>query len=141
MSETFDSFIEARNQDLSHERPSNKAVKGPFGYFGSKQRLAFRIAKLLPPHSAWVEAFCGSAAVTMAKKPAEIEVINDVDQKIVNVFRQLREHPDELIRLIELTPYSRTEFEEVYKRKTNCSELEQARRFLVASMMTVNGAI
>jgi DNA adenine methylase len=141
MSETFDSFIEAGDQDLSRENSIKKAVKSPFGYFGSKQRLAFHIAKLLPPHSAWVEAFCGSAAVTMAKKPAEIEVINDVDQKIVNVFRQLREHPDELIRLIELTPYSRSEFEDVYKRKTGCSDLEQARRFLVASMMTVNGAI
>src|SRR5437867_4009249 len=113
----------------------------PFGYFGAKKRLAVYIAKMLPPHNAWVEAFCGSAAVTMAKKPAPIEIINDADSQIVTVFQQLREHPDELIQLIELTPYARTEFERAYVENGIGGKLEQARRFLVASMMTVNGAI
>jgi len=35
----------------------------------------------------------------MAKKPAPIEIVNDADAQIVNVFQQLREHLDELIRL------------------------------------------
>src|SRR5712692_3541119 len=74
-------------------------ARSPFGYFGSKQRLAVPIARMLPPHNAWVEVFCGSAAVTMAKKPAPIEIINDADLQIVNVFRQLRKHPAKLIRL------------------------------------------
>jgi DNA adenine methylase len=116
-------------------------TKSPFGYFGSKHRLAPQIARILPPHNAWVEVFCGSAAVTMAKKPALIEIINDADLKIVNVFRQLREHTSELCRLIELTPYAREEFEQAQKQIATGNKLEQARRFLVASMMTVNGAI
>jgi DNA adenine methylase len=116
-------------------------TKSPFGYFGSKQRLAAYIAQMLPPHSAWVEAFCGLAAVTMAKKRAPIEVINDADRQIVNVFEQLRNRPAELIRLIELTPYARSEFEAAYSKTLVGSKLEQARRFLIASMMTVNGAI
>jgi DNA adenine methylase len=119
---------------------SNGFVKSPFGYFGSKQRLANHIAQILPPHNAWVEAFCGSAAVTMAKKPAAIEIVNDADSQIVNVFRQLRERPDDLLHLLQLTPYARQEFEESYKQTAD-DELEQARTFLVASMMTVNGAI
>ncbi len=113
----------------------------PFGYFGSKKRLALHIAKMLPPHNAWVEAFCGSAAVTMVKKPAPIEIINDADLQIVNVFRQLREHSAELIRLVELTPYARAEYQAAYKAIGSSNRLEQARRFLVASMMTVNGAV
>jgi len=55
-----------------------------FGYFGSKNRLAKELCKNLPPHNAWVEIFCGSAALTLAKKPAKIEVINDLDKEIVN---------------------------------------------------------
>lgn len=124
----------------SADMPTGVA-RSPFGYFGSKQRLAVPIARMLPPHNAWVEAFCGSAAVTMAKKPAPIEIINDADLQIVNVFRQLREHAAELIRLVELTPYAREEFEEAYRRIATSNKLEQARRFLVASMMTVNGAV
>src|SRR5579859_5414308 len=88
----------------------------PFGYFGAKKRLALAIAKMLPPHNAWVEAFCGSAAVTMAKAPAPIEIINDADSQIVTVFEQLRKHPDELIRLVEFTPYARAEFEAAYRK-------------------------
>jgi len=120
---------------------SNGIATTPFGYFGSKQRLAVRIAQMLPPHNAWVEAFCGSAAVTMAKKPALIEIINDADMQIVNLFRQLRTHEAELLRLVQLTPYARKEFEASYKGNGRKRKLEQARRFLVASMMTVNGAV
>ena len=125
---------------LAPNSPS-RSVRSPFGYLGSKLRLALRIARMLPPHNAWVEAFCGSAAVTMAKKPAPIEILNDADLQVVNVFRQLRGHAAELIRLVELTPYAREEFEEAYRRPKAANGLEQARRFLVASMMTVNGAM
>jgi DNA adenine methylase len=119
----------------------SSTATSPFGYFGAKRRLALEIARMLPPHNAWVEAFCGSAALTMAKNPAPIEIINDADSQIVNVFQQLREHPEELIRLIEFTPYARTEFENAYMENETGEKLEQARKFLVASMMTVNGAV
>jgi len=114
-------------------------VDAPFGYFGSKQKLAARIASMLPPHNAWVEAFCGSAAVTLAKPPAQIEIINDLDGQIVNFFTQLREQPEDLYRNVDLTPYARQEFEEARHADTSQPALEQARRFLVRSMMTVNG--
>jgi DNA adenine methylase len=127
--------------ERSRKSSNGRSTDPPFGYFGSKHKLASQIAKKLPPHHAWVEAFCGSAAVTMAKKPAPIEVINDADSEIVNLFQQLRQHPRKLIRLVETTPYSRQEFEQAFKNASRKNPLERARRFLVASMMTVNGAI
>jgi DNA adenine methylase len=114
-------------------------IKSPFGYFGSKHRIASQIADLLPPHNAWVEAFCGSAAVTLSKKPAPIEVINDLDNEIVNFFRQLRDNSKELCQSIALTPYSREEFEATHTPANGLSPLERARRFLVLSMMAING--
>lgn len=117
-----------------------KKVKSPFGYYGSKQRLASKIVENLPPHNAWVEAFCGSAAVTLAKPPAPIEIINDMDGQIVNLFQQLRDHQDELCRLVALTPYARGEYHHAREHDENCTPLEMARQFLVATMMTVNGA-
>lgn len=116
-------------------------VEPAFGYFGSKHRLATKIAGMLPPHAAWVEAFCGSAAVTLSKPPAKIEVINDLDDQIVNLFKQLREHPNKLIELVALTPYSRAEYQLAWDISKPKNELERARRFLVASMMTINGSV
>lgn len=112
--------------------------KPPFGYYGAKQRLASRIIASLPPHNAWVEAFCGSAAITLAKPPVPIEVINDLDDEVVNVFAQLRTNADALCRAITLTPYAFDEFQAARYDHESTDPLERARRFLVATMMTVN---
>ena len=124
----------------TQQKDSNyQKVKPPFGYWGSKHRIASKIVELLPPHNAWVEAFCGSCAVTLAKPPVPIEIINDMDNQVVNLFNQLREHQDELCRLIALTPYASSEYL-VAREHQECSPLEKARQFLVATIMAVNGA-
>jgi len=118
-----------------------QAAKPPFGYYGAKQRIASQIVNSLPPHNAWVEGFCGSAAITLAKAPAPIEIINDLDGEVVNLFKQLRENPDALCRAVSLTPYAREEFENAKSNSAGLDPLERARRFLVATMMTVNGTV
>ncbi len=115
-----------------------KPSKSPFGYYGAKLRIAKKIIEMLPPHNAWVEGFCGSAALTLAKPPVPIEVINDADGEIVNVFKQLRDNQDKLCRAVALTPYSRQELELSRQKEPQISELERARRFLVGTMMAVN---
>lgn len=130
--------------NLERNTPTDQSgwqpLMAPFGYYGAKQRLAPRIVEKLPPHNAWVEAFCGSAALTLAKKPAPIEVINDINKDIVNFFRQLRDHLTELRRLVELTPYARTELDLARSNESNISDIERARRFFVAAMMGINGS-
>jgi DNA adenine methylase len=116
-----------------------RTVSAPFGYYGSKQRLASRIVADLPPHNAWVEAFCGSAALTLAKKPAPIEVINDINGEIVNFFHVLRDDSSEMCRLLSLTPYARQELHEARVKATGLPDVERARRFFIAAMMAING--
>ena len=116
-----------------------KSVRPPFGYYGAKQRIAQKIIKTLPPHNAWVEGFCGSAAITLAKKPVPIEVINDQDRQIINLFEQLRKYPEDLCRAVALTPYSKDEFELSRHPVEEFDPLEKARKFLIRTMMTVNG--
>ena len=117
-----------------------RPVGSPFGYHGSKLRIARWLVADLPPHNAWVEAFCGSAAVTLAKRPAPIEIINDVDGEIVNFFRQLRDHWRTMKRLLLLTPYSREEFASAHSREPGIPDTERARRFFMAAMMAINGS-
>ena len=119
---------------------TNKKISPPFGYFGSKNRLALELCKDLPPHNCWVEAFCGSAAMTLAKKPAKIEIINDIDKEIVNFFKQLRNKPQELIRVLELTPYAAQELFDARVVDYKDSEIERARKFAVQAMMAINGS-
>jgi DNA adenine methylase len=125
----------------SKQPNSQKRRTPPFGYFGSKHRIASEICKQLPPHNAWVEVFCGSAAMTLAKPCAPIEVINDIDRNVVNLFDQLRNNTEELCRAVALTPYAREELDRARAKESDpsLSELERARIFLVASMMAING--
>lgn len=118
---------------------SYKKVNPPFGYFGSKNRLALQFCENLPPHNCWVDAFCGSAAMTLAKPPSQIEIINDIDGEIVNLFRQLRDNYEELIELIEFTPYAADELVLARKYNDHDSDVERARKFAVQAMMAING--
>lgn len=119
----------------------NFIMKPAFGYYGAKVRIATQIINTLPPHNAWVEAFCGSAALTIAKKPALIEVINDLDDQIINLFEQLRNNSENLISIISLTPYARQEYFNAKRINNSVDPLEKARGFLISTMMTVNGAV
>jgi DNA adenine methylase len=116
-----------------------KKINAPFGYFGSKNKIALQLCTHLPPHHCWVEAFCGSAALTLRKSPSAIEVINDLDDEIINFFEQLRNNFDALSKAIELTPYAEKELTNARIEVNNLSNLERARRFLVQSMMAING--
>lgn len=124
------------------EKLDNKyqKVQPPFGYFGSKNKLAIELCQKLPLHNCWVDAFCGSSAVTLAKPPAPIEIINDIDGEIVNVFRQLRNNSEVLRKHIEMTPYAEEELAEARNQVEGLTDLEKARRFLVKSMMAINGS-
>lgn len=125
----------------SSSRVNEKLPRSAFGYFGSKQRLAKKILEYIPPHNCWVELFGGSLAMTMTKEPAMIEIVNDLDGEIVNVFRQMRDSGKELTHLLKLTPYAREEFKYAQKIDENDGDLERARKFLVRAMMSVNGVI
>lgn len=87
-------------------------MRTPLTYYGGKQRLAGQIVPLMPAHRVYLEPFAGGAAVLFAKPRAEREVLNDLNGQIRRFWRAVRDEPEELARVIALTPYSRAEWEE-----------------------------
>lgn len=90
-------------------------MKPLFPYFGGKGFLAERIISLFPKHNCYVEVFGGSAAVLLAKPPSTVEVYNDLNSRVVNFFRVLREGElrNKLIKRLRLTPFSKEVFNEL----------------------------
>jgi DNA adenine methylase len=98
-------------------------------YPGSKWRMASWIAAHLPAHTTYVEPYFGSGAVFFRKPPSRVETINDIDGRVVNLFRVIRDHTEALCDLTSLTPWARDEYEASYA--VAADPVEDARRFLV----------
>lgn len=90
-------------------RPKRKGPDAP-PYFGGKHHLGPWIADLLPLRKAYLEPFAGMLSVLLARPPSKAEMVNDLDDNIINWWRHIRDHQDELTRLVRLTPRSRDEF-------------------------------
>lgn len=102
-------------------------------YPGAKNRIADWIVSYIPKHDVYVEPYAGSLAVLFNKPRCHIETVNDLHGEIVNFFRILRDDPEKLRKLIELTPYSREEYDKAYQETADSAE--RARRFCVRCWM------
>ena len=111
-----------------------------FGYYGGKfTHLDFLLPLLPTTFTHFCEPFGGSAAILINRPPAPIETYNDLDSEVTNFFRCLRDHSDELIRAISLTPFSRQELVKSCRSEPNVSDIERARRFFVRARQTRTG--
>lgn len=74
---------------------NNTEHKSFIGWIGGKKLLRKTIAKLIPEDiKSYIEPFGGGAWVLFYKnKCANLEVYNDLDGKLVNLFRIVKYHP------------------------------------------------
>jgi len=114
-----------------------KRIRPPVKWHGGKSYLSHRIIAFFPPHQTYLEPFGGAASVLLNKAPAQVEVYNDLDERVTRLFRVLRDHSDEFRRLLTLTPYSELEFDRASEPTDN--EIEQARRDFVQWRMSLGG--
>lgn len=115
-------------------------MKRILNYVGSKWSLAEWIISNMPEHEVYLEPFFGSGAVFFNKEQSTIETINDIDGNVVNLFQVIRNNPEELKRLIQLTPYARSEYLDAYEELgEEHSDLERARLFLIRCWMARGG--
>lgn len=108
-------------------RPNRPIVR----YHGGKWAIAQWIIDHLPEHRVYVEPFAGAASVLLNKEPSRVEVLNDLNQRIVSAFSVLR-NPDQaekLKDLLRLTPCSEIEYRAARDR-AECP-VEDARRLIV----------
>lgn len=110
-----------------------------FGWYGGKFSHLGWLLPYLPQAQQYCEPFGGSAAVLINREPSPVETYNDVDSDVVNFFRVLREHKDELIEQIGLTPFSREEFEIAISDKNAIDDVERARRFYILARQVRTG--
>lgn len=111
-----------------------------FGWYGGKFSHLDWLLPKLPQTKQYCEPFAGSAAVLLNREPSPVETYNDIDGEVVNFFKVLRDNPDELSRLIALTPFAREEFYNAITTRTeSVSKIERARLFFIRARQTRTG--
>lgn len=129
---------ELDNGNVLHRPSSQRRIV--FGWYGGKFSHLDWLLPLLPECHHYCEPFSGSGAVILNRSPSAVETYNDIDGEVVNFFRVLRNNPDDLIRLISLTPFSREEFfMAINIDPDSISSLERARNFYVRARQTRTG--
>jgi DNA adenine methylase len=108
---------------------------------GSKARLCEWISNHIPPdHSkrTYNEPFLGTGSVFFYLSSSFKEYhLNDLNSRLINLFKTVRSSAGELQALLELTPYSLDEFK--LSLETSDEPLEDARRFFVNMRQSFSG--
>ena len=115
-------------------------IKPPFVYIGAKTAHLDWIFSFFPEHDTFVDVFGGSGSVIMNKVPGKNDVYNDINGRLCNFYRVLRDEykRNQLQDLIALTPYSREEFKDD-RHKTSEDDVEDARLFYTKQGMSFSG--
>jgi DNA adenine methylase len=110
-----------------------------FPYVGGKFNLLKSLIPLIPPHKTYVEVFGGAGSLLLNKPPSKVEVFNDADKELVNLFLVVRNHPKRFLKAFKQVLYSR----EIYKKWTReplpKDSIERAARFYYLLRSSFNG--
>jgi len=111
-------------------------------WIGGKRRLAKSILPLFGEHVCYVEPFCGAAALFFLKEPSRVEVLNDVNGEIVNLYRVVQHHLDEFLRQFRWALISR----EIYKwlqvtPSQTLTDIQRAARFFYLQKLAFGGKV
>lgn len=112
-------------------------------WIGGKRRLADRLIPLFPKHSCYVEVFCGGAALFFLRPvPADVEVINDINGELVNLYRIVKCHLEEFVRQFKWALSSR----EIFKwhqmtEPETLTDIQRAARFFYLQQLAFGGKV
>lgn len=100
---------------------------------GGKRRLAKVLLPMIQgrPHSCYVEEFAGGGSMFFLRQPAEVEVLNDVNTELINLYRVVKNHMEEFIRQFKFAVASRQLFE--WHKGTppeTLTDIQRAARFM-----------
>ncbi|RVU49521.1 DNA adenine methylase [Rubrivivax rivuli] len=111
-------------------------------WIGGKRRLAETLINRFPPHTCYVEVFAGGAALFFMRPPAEVEVINDVNGELVNLYRVVKHHLEEFVRQFKWALSSREVFKWTQATPPETlTDVQRAARFFYLQQQAFGGRV
>lgn len=129
----------------NHQMKQVKAAAPVAPWLGGKKRLHGRITQRIEAidHRTYVEPFVGMGGVFLRRRfRPSLEVANDLNGEIINLFRILQRHYPQLMEIMRFQLAGRREFERL--RATDprtLTDLERAARFLYLQRLAFGGQV
>ena len=108
-----------------------------FSRVGGKSKIKNVIIDLMPEHSVYCEPFIGGGSVLFSKEPAEVNIINDLDDDIYNTYLDMKYVGEKMINK-DFTP-NRDKFNRLLKQKKFKSNVDRLYRNLYLSINSFAG--
>lgn len=74
------------------------SINSPFRYAGGKFYARKLILSHIPQHTNYIEPFAGGGSIFFAKEKVNFNHLNDADEELINVYRIIRDYPEQLIQ-------------------------------------------
>ena len=133
----------------THSIPENTSLTIPlhrprlifFKYMGGDQYLIRYISNMIPPHKCYVEVFGGAAPLLLNKPPSKVEIYNDIDGNIINLFKVVKERYDDFMREIEwLVDARQTYYDFMQKIQTEKDPVKRAVMYFYIINRSINSS-
>ncbi|MGG6502520.1 UNVERIFIED_CONTAM: DNA adenine methylase [Acinetobacter baumannii] len=100
-------------------------------WMGGKRRLVSQLIEKMPEHQCYVELFAGGAALFfMREEQSKVEVINDLNGELVNLYRVVQHHLEEFVRQFKWALVSRQMFDWLkFASVEMMTDIQRAARF------------
>jgi len=105
---------------------------------GNKKKIAKEIQKHFPPHKIYIEPFFGAGGMFFNKPKADINILNDLDSDVFNLFQLTIERKKELEKAFLSMPYH-SDLMKYWKDKKETEPIKKALRFIFISNFSYLG--
>lgn len=111
-------------------------------WIGGKRKLAKHVIPLLGKHQCYVEPFAGAGGIFFLKEPSKVEVLNDINSDITNLYRCVQYHMSELHSQFKWTLVSRDNWNWLQTTPRNVlTDIQRAARFLYLQKMAFGAKV
>jgi len=109
--EIADDLVEELYDEILSNIDEPNRIMAPVRWYGGKGNMVAKLLRLLPGGKIYVEPYCGAASLFFHKPPHKVEVLNDINEDIVNLFRVLQDEETfrRFFHCVLFTPYSLAE--------------------------------
>lgn len=111
---------------------------------GGKRRLAKVLLPLIEnrSHACYVEEFAGGGSMFFFKQPGGTEVLNDVNLDVINLYRVVKNHLEELLKQFKWALTSRQMFEWTKATPPEVlTDIQRAARYLYIQKLAFGGKV